>query len=254
MVRWLEKIYNMKILITGGAGYIGTVLVDKLFKHYKNVEVTVYDNLVYKQTTLLNHCSQNNFRFVLGDVQDQFKLGEEVKKHDVIIPLAALVGAPLCERNKNLAYIINYDHIRYIISLLKPEQKIIYPNTNSGYGIGISGEYCTEESLLNPISVYGKTKCLAEYSVLKQGGIALRLATVFGLSSRMRLDLLVNDFVYKAISDKYIVLFEKDFKRNYIHVQDVASTFIYMIDNYEKLKGGVFNVGKCSLMSTDSPS
>lgn len=251
----------MKILITGGAGYIGSVLVDKIFKaaskwdnkihdghpsHYlENLEqVTVYDNLNYKQTTLLNQCYRNNFKFIHGDVRNWEKLLPEVMNHDVIIPLAALVGAPLCERDKINAKAINYEHISKIVATINPsKQKIIYPNTNSGYGIGTKEVFCNENTPLNPISTYGQTKCWAENEVLERGGIALRLATVFGLSPRMRLDLLVNDFVYKAVNDKYIVLFEKDFKRNYIHIQDVALTFIYMINKYDELKGNVFNVG-----------
>lgn len=237
----------MKILITGGAGYIGSVLVNKIFQlnpfPYLQ-QVTVYDNLLYKQNTLLDQCYKNNFKFIYGNVTDKVKLKEEVESHDVIIPLAALVGAPLCKRDPILTTYINQSQIENIVEWCKgTSKKIIYPNTNSGYGIGKTGEYCTEESLLNPISIYGITKCKAEHSILNYGGITLRLATVFGLSPRMRLDLLVNDFVYKAINDHYIVLFEKDFKRNYIHVQDVALTFIYMINNYDKLKGQAYNVG-----------
>lgn len=261
----------MKILITGGAGYIGSVLVNKIFQAASNVDnnktkfknydyydyyshnlygveqVTVYDNLLYKQTTLLDQCYRNNFKFIYGDVRDWNKLLPLVQEHDVIIPLAALVGAPLCERNKKEAIDINRKHILNIVGNIDPsKQKIIYPNTNSGYGIGDKEIYCTEESPLKPISLYGRTKCDAERAVLNRGGITLRLATVFGLSPRMRLDLLVNDFVYKAVNDKYIVLFEKDFKRNYIHVQDVALTFIYMINKYEQFQGQTFNVGLSS--------
>jgi nucleoside-diphosphate-sugar epimerase len=233
----------MNILITGGAGYLGSVLIERLFNNGGVTKLTVYDNLMYNQTSLIHYSWRKNFEFVYGDVRDQEKLSKYVDEADVIIPLAAIVGFPACDRDKDLATAVNYTQVKFICDRIKnTNKKIIYPNTNSGYGIGENGE-CTEESPLNPISHYGVTKVNAEREVLNYGGISIRLATVFGSSPRMRMDLLVNEFVYKALTDKYITIFEKNFIRNYIHIRDVANTFVYMIENYEKLKGDVFNVG-----------
>jgi nucleoside-diphosphate-sugar epimerase len=233
----------MNVLITGGAGYLGSVLIERLFNNGGVTKLTVYDNLMYNQTSLIHYSWRKNFEFVYGDVRDQEKLSKYVDEADVIIPLAAIVGFPACDRDKDLATAVNYTQVKFICDRIKnTNKKIIYPNTNSGYGIGENGE-CTEESPLNPISHYGVTKVNAEREVLNYGGISIRLATVFGSSPRMRMDLLVNEFVYKALTDKYITIFEKNFIRNYIHIRDVANTFVYMIENYEKLKGDVFNVG-----------
>lgn len=231
----------MNILVTGGSGYIGNVLVKELL--CSNHNVTVIDNLMYKQDGLVSLCDYPNFNFVYGDVRDQLLLGSLVEKAEVIIPLAAIVGFPSCERDKQLATDVNYRHIHFIAHNIRNGQKIILPQTNSGYGVGINGE-CTEESPLTPISHYGVTKCAAERVVKDYtDGIVLRLATVFGTSSRMRLDLLVNDFTYKAATDGYIVLFEKDFKRNYVHIKDVAKAFLFMMTNYDKFKKETFNLG-----------
>ena len=232
----------MKILITGGAGYLGSILVETLLRNGGVEKLTVYDNLMYNQTSLVSESWRTNFEFINGDVRNHKKLLPYVKEADVIIPLAAIVGFPACDRDKNLATDVNYKHIEFICKNLIKSQKILYPNTNSGYGIGEDGT-CTEDSPLNPISHYGITKVKAEREVLKAGGISLRLATVFGSSQRMRMDLLVNEFVYKALTDKYITIFEKNFKRNYIHIRDVAYTFVFMMDRYEKYSGEVFNVG-----------
>lgn len=231
----------MKILITGGAGYLGSVITEKLLS--KGYEVTVLDNLMYNQTSSIIFSHNPNFEFIYGDVRDSELLENLVFDFDVIIPLAAIVGFPACDRDKDLATKVNYEHVRYICELVEGTKvRVVYPNTNSGYGIGESGE-CTEESPLNPISHYGVTKVKAESEVLKIGGISVRLATVFGTSPRMRMDLLVNEFVYKALTDKYITIFEKDFVRNYIHIRDVANVFLFMIENYEEHSGEVFNVG-----------
>lgn len=253
----------MRLLVTGGSGFIGSVLIHKLFQaksrffslkesnqidnndpHIINFDkITVYDNLFYKQTSLTEFCYRKDFEFIYGDVRDKNKLKKYIDESDIIIPLAAIVGFPACDKDPELATQINEEHIKFIMENCNNNQKIIFPNTNSGYGSMENGQPCTENSPLNPVSHYGITKVNAEKYVLNYGGISIRLATVFGISQRMRLDLLVNDFVYKAFNDGYIVLFEKDFKRNYIHIQDVALTFIHMIHNYDKLKGQVYNVG-----------
>ena len=229
----------MKVLITGGAGYLGSTLAEHLLQFY---EVTVFDNLLYKQTSLLHLFKNEKFKFVKGDVRDKEQLVSLVKEHDVIIPLAAIVGMPACKANPQLAIDVNYNHIVDIVDVLRADQKLIIPNTNSQYGS--SESIITEESPFNPLSLYAQTKCDAESYVLKNGnGIVFRLATVFGTSPRMRQDLLVNDFVYKSVTDGYLVIFEGHFKRNYIHVLDVARAFEFMIRNYEQCKGQVYNVG-----------
>ena len=233
----------MKILITGGAGYLGSIFTEHLLSQGGITKLVVYDNMMYNQTSLISHTWRSNFEYVYGDVRNKELLKKYVEEADVIIPLAAIVGFPACDRDKELATAINYEHVRYICELVKDKDvKVVYPNTNSGYGIGESG-ICTEDSPLNPLSHYGITKVNAEKEVLSIGGISLRLATVFGSSPRMRMDLLVNEFVYKALTDKYITIFEKDFVRNYIHIRDVAYTFKFMIDRYKKHSGEVFNVG-----------
>ena len=230
-----------KVLITGGAGYLGSVITELLLQDWR--EITVLDNMMYNQTSLINFSHYDNFKFINGDVRDKELLKELVLQNDVIIPLAAIVGFPACERDKELATQINYEHVKFVCDIAKENnKKVVYPNTNSGYGIGENG-VCTEESPLNPISHYGKTKVEAEKEVLGIGGISLRLATVFGTSPRMRMDLLVNEFVYKALTDKSIVLFEKKFVRNFIHIRDVALVFRKMINQYEQWSGRVFNVG-----------
>jgi len=257
----------MKVLITGGAGYLGSVLVGKLlaantqakhtmgtvhigseFNTFANEisvdKLTVYDNLLYRQVCLTDYMYMKDFDFVFGDVRDHEKLLPYIEEADVIIPLAAIVGFPACEKDPRLAKEVNQDQIEFILKHTTSSQRIIYPNTNSGYGLGAGDMFCTEETPLAPISVYGKTKCAAEQMLLDSGrAITLRLATVFGVSPRMRLDLLVNDFTYKAINDGYIVLFEKDFKRNFIHIRDVALTFVYMMNRYNNLVGQPYNVG-----------
>lgn len=233
----------MKILITGGAGYLGSVITGKMLN--SGHKVVVLDKLIFNQTSLLVYTSNPNFKFIHGDVRNEVLLERLCNEVDVIIPLAAIVGFPACDAEPELAKEINFKQIFNIVKFTKGKnKKILYPNTNSGYGIGVGQTECTEESPLNPISIYGSTKCEAE-NFLKSNtdAISFRLATVFGVSSRMRTDLLVNDFTYKAITDKYIVVFEKNFKRNFIHIQDVASVFLFMLENYDLYKGEVFNVG-----------
>lgn len=237
----------LRILVTGGAGYIGSVLIPKLIKLDK-AQVVVYDNLLFRQTSLASLCYKKNLTFVHGDVRDTDKLLTYVKKADVIIPLAAIVGAPACDRDKKLASEVIVDQIKSITDTITSDQIIIFPNTNSGYGVNENG-ICTEDSPLNPVSHYGIEKVKAEQFILKtERGISLRLATVFGVSPRMRIDLLVNDFTYRAVRDGYIVLFEKDFKRNYIHVRDIANAFIFMIKQQldYRVSTGVYNVGLSS--------
>ena len=230
------------ILVTGGAGYLGSVLVSELLNQQH--KVTVVDNFMYNQISLLHLVTNSNLTIIKGDTRDEQLMKSTLKKADIIIPLAALVGAPLCDKDPIAAISTNRDAIQMLVKLSSPNQAIIYPCTNSGYGIGQDNIYCTEESPLRPISLYGKTKVEAEATIMDRGNaVSLRLATVFGVSPRMRLDLLVNDFTYRAFKDKFIVLFEAHFKRNYIHIRDVAYAFIHVINNFDKMKNNVYNVG-----------
>jgi nucleoside-diphosphate-sugar epimerase len=229
-----------KVLITGGAGYLGSVLTEVLLNNGYNV--TIIDNLLYKQTSVAPFTYNKNFNFILGDVTDNTLLKKLVEENDVIIPLAAIVGMPACKSQPELTIKINYEQVKNITKWATKNQMILIPNTNSQYGS--STEIITEDSPFKPLSLYAETKCDAEKSVLDSGnGIALRLATVFGMSYRMRTDLLVNDFVYKAMTDGYLVLFESHFIRNYIHIRDIANTFLFMINNYKKCNNNAYNVG-----------
>lgn len=233
------------VLITGGAGYIGSVLSPFLLE--KGFHVTVIDSLTHKQHSLLPCFSSPNFRFIEGDACQKALIEQEMKKADVIIPLAAVVGAPACDRAPLLAQALNYDAIALLADLVQPHQKIIYPNTNSGYGIGEKGQFCDENTPLHPISLYGKLKVAGEKKLLSTGrAVSLRLATVFGLSPKMRLDLLVNDFTFRACQDRCLILFEEHFRRNFIHVRDIARTFFFAIEHFEEMKGEPFNVGLSS--------
>jgi nucleoside-diphosphate-sugar epimerase len=232
----------MKVLITGGAGYIGSVLTPSLLA--LGHEVTVVDNFLFKQNSLSDCCHYGSFQVVRGDCRDEALMKKLVAKADAIIPLAALVGAPLCDRDPVAARTTNFEAVDMICRLTSTTQRILMPVTNSGYGIGQKGIHCTEDTPLNPISLYGITKVKAEEAILqRENSISFRLATVFGVSPRMRIDLLVNDFVYRAINDRAVVIFEGHFKRNYIHVRDVVRVFIHGLDNFEQMKGRPFNVG-----------
>jgi nucleoside-diphosphate-sugar epimerase len=232
----------MKILITGGAGYLGSVITEKMLN--AGHSVTVIDNLSFNQISPLQFTTNKNYNFIYGDVRNERLLRHEVAIHDVIIPLAAIVGFPACAKDPKLAWEVNFTQIETILDTISDEQIILYPNTNSGYGIGEGQTECTETSPLNPISVYGESKCAAEKLLLEcSSAICFRLATVFGTSTRMRTDLLVNEFVYKAMTDKYITVFEKHFKRNFIHIQDVANVFLWALNNYGKMRHNVYNVG-----------
>lgn len=231
------------VLITGGAGYIGSILTEKLLQN--GYTVTVLDSLIYNQLSLLGFCHNKQFKFVHGDVRNETLLKDLVDESDIIIPLAAIVGMPACKSYPQVAIDVNYKHIVNVLKFAGKNKKIILPNTNSQYGS--STEIITEESPFKPLSLYAETKCDAEKALLdNQNGIALRLATVFGISYRMRMDLLVNDLTYKAITDGYLVLFESHFIRNYIHIRDIANTFLFMIENYDKCNGNAYNVGLSS--------
>ncbi len=232
----------MRVLVTGGAGYLGSVLCEHLLD--EGHQVTAVDNVMYQQNSLFHLCSDKRFQFVTGDVRDEGVMSRLVKNADVVIPLAAVVGAPACDRDPWLARSVNFEAVALVNRLRSSNQLVVYPNTNSGYGTQPGGEMCTEDTPLSPISIYGQTKGEAEMLLLDSPNtITLRLATVFGTSPRMRLDLLVNHFVYEAVTSRYLVVFEKDFKRNYIHIRDVADCFIHAIDNSDRMVGRPYNAG-----------
>tara|TARA_Y100000588_G_scaffold74255_1_gene77087 strand:+ start:678 stop:1634 length:957 start_codon:yes stop_codon:yes gene_type:complete len=234
-----------RILVTGGAGYIGSTLVPKLLG--EGYQVTVVDNLMYNQISLLDCCASRHFEFVDGDVCDASLMKKLLRNTDIIIPLAALVGAPACAKNPTLAERINSHSYSWLTKHISQSQRVIFPTTNSGYGIGDMDAFCTELSPLRPVSVYGQHKVEIEEAFLSQGSaVTLRLATVFGMSPRMRLDLLVNDFVYRALNDGYLILFEEHFRRNFIHVSDVAGAFVFALHNFESMRGEPYNVGLSS--------
>jgi nucleoside-diphosphate-sugar epimerase len=232
----------MNILITGGAGYLGSVMTPHLLS--KGHQVTVLDNFMFRQNSLADCCHYEGFQVVRGDCRDQATVKPLLKKTDIIIPLAALVGAPLCNDDKEAAESINHGAVKTLCELSSSDQRIIMPITNSGYGVGEEGKFCTEETPLRPITLYGKTKVAAEETVLsRDNSVSFRLATVFGMAPRMRLDLLVNDFVYRAVNDRALLIFEGHFKRNYIHVRDIARVFEHAINNFESMKGQPYNAG-----------
>ena len=232
----------MNILVTGGAGYIGSVLVPNLLS--QGHAVTVIDNFMYKQTSLASSIRDVKLSLVFGDVRDESLMEEHLSKADVIIPLAAVVGAPACDNDPIAAQSINKDSILWLLKHLSSQQRILMPTTNSAYGSGDKNNYCDENSPLNPLSLYARDKVTVENALLEfPNATSFRLATVFGISPRMRLDLLVNNFVYRAISDGFVILFEGHFKRNYIHVQDVIQAFNLALNDEKNFKGEIFNVG-----------
>ena len=238
----------MKILITGGAGYIGNILTPLLLQD--NFKVTVFDNLIHRQHGIMENCSNPNFRFIYGDVRVEDVYRKIIQEHDVIVNLAAYVGMPLCDRFPIETKQVNQESAEFLAKTVSPNQLIVHANTNSGYGLGkhVGGQavYCTEETPLNPISLYGKTKCAAERAIMEKGNnTTFRLATVMGVSRKMRMDLMVNDFTYRAWNDKYIVLFESGFLRNFVHVRDVANAICMVMMN-DMFKGNVFNLGNSS--------
>lgn len=232
----------MKILVTGGAGYLGAILVPRLLQ--EGYEVVVLDNFMFNQTSLLDCCIDPKLTVVRGDVRDRTLVQKLLADVQAVFPLACYTGAPLCAKDPWAAQTVSRDAVKMILELRRKEQMIIFPTTNSGYGVGQKGKMCTEETPLNPISYYGQWKVEAEKAILAAGNaITLRLATAFGVSPRMRLDLLVNDFTYRAVFDRFVVLFEPHFKRNYIHVRDVAKAFIHSLKNFDRMKDEPYNVG-----------
>jgi len=231
-----------QILVTGGAGYLGSTLVPELLA--AGHKVTVLDNFMYHQNSLAHVCHHPGFEVVRGDVRVESVVLPLLRKADIVIPLAAYVGAPLCDRDPVGATTINHDAIVTMLKHASKHQRILMPTTNSAYGSGDATHRCTEDSPLRPISLYAIEKVKVEKELMQHpNAISFRLATVFGMSPRMRIDLLVNDFTYRAVHDRFVVLFEAGFKRNYIHVRDVARAFLHGIDHYEKMNGQIFNVG-----------
>lgn len=231
-----------KVLVTGGAGYLGSVLVPALLG--EGMDVRVLDSFAFRQNSLAECCASPAFSVVRGDCRDESALAGAMADRDVLIPLAAVVGAPACRLDATAARTINVDAVRLMLRLRSPRQRVIFPTTNSGYGVGEAGKFCTEDSPLRPISLYGTTKVEAEEAVLEAGGaLTFRLATVFGMSARMRVDLLVNDFVHRAVTDRFVVVFEGHMKRNFIHVRDVARAFLHAMANFDSMQGRAYNVG-----------
>ena len=233
---------NRSVLITGGAGYLGSIMVGELLA--RGFAVSVLDNFMFKQNSLAAHCANPKFTIVNGDARNSDLMKSLLAKADIVIPLAALVGAPICKKDPIGATSTNLDAQMLLLDEVRDDQWLLMPITNSGYGIGEEGKFCTEESPLNPLSLYGRHKVQVENRALeRENSLSFRLATVFGMAPRMRTDLLVNDFVYRAVNDRAVVLFESHFKRNYIHVRDVTRAFIHAIDNFDAMKGGPYNVG-----------
>lgn len=233
---------SCNILITGGAGYLGSTMVPDLLQ--LGHKVTVLDSFMYKQSSLNHVCHHPNFSVVKGDIRIEGVMAPLIKTADIVIPLAALVGAPMCSQDPVGAQTVNHDAIALMLKLLSKQQLVLMPTTNSAYGTGDKNNFCTEESPLNPISLYAKEKVGIEKELMqRENAISFRLATVFGMSPRMRIDLLVNDFTYRAVYDRFVVLFESSFKRNYVHVRDVSRVFQHAIANFDKMKGQIYNVG-----------
>ncbi len=233
---------SYSILVTGGAGYLGSTMVPDLLA--AGHRVTVLDNFLFKQSSLNHVCYHPNFSVVKGDVRVKSIVAPLLKEADVVIPLAALVGAPLCSQDPVGATTTNHDAIAMMLELLSKEQRVLMPTTNSAYGTGDENHFCTEDSPLRPISQYAIEKVAVEKMLMDHpNAISFRLATVFGMSPRMRIDLLVNDFTYRAVYDRFVVLFESHFKRNYIHVRDVSRVFQHALDRYDTMKGQIYNVG-----------
>ena len=235
----------MNILVTGGAGYLGSTMMEYLLGAGHNV--TVIDNFMFGEASLNHFCHYENFEVIHGDVRIKDTIAPLITKADAIIPLAALVGAPLCNKDPIAAKTTNNEAVMTMLNLVSKDQLIIMPTTNSAYGSGDDNNFCTEDSPLNPISSYAIEKVEVEKALMqRENSISFRLATVFGMSPRMRIDLLVNDFTHRAINDKAVVLFESHFKRNYIHVRDVSKAFMFGLEKFENMRGQIYNVGLSS--------
>jgi nucleoside-diphosphate-sugar epimerase len=230
------------ILVTGGAGYLGATLVPHLLQ--AGHAVTVLDSFMFHQASLNHVCHDPRFAVVRGDIRTEGTLAPLLRKADIVIPLAALVGAPMCSADPVGARTVNHDAIEMMLKLMSPQQRVLMPTTNSAYGTGEKDHHCTEDSPLRPISTYAREKVAIEKELMqRENALSFRLATVFGMSPRMRIDLLVNDFTYRAVHDRFVMLFEGSFKRNYVHVRDVARVFLHGIDNFDRMRGQVYNVG-----------
>lgn len=233
---------SFNILVTGGAGYLGSTMVPDLLQ--SGHRVMVLDSFMYKQASLNHVCHHPNFSVVKGDIRIESVMAPLIRQADIVIPLAALVGAPMCSQDPVGATTVNHDAIILMLKLLSKQQMVLMPTTNSAYGTGDQNNFCTEDSPLNPISLYAKEKVGIEKELMqRENAISFRLATVFGMSPRMRIDLLVNDFTYRAVHDRFVILFESSFKRNYVHVRDVSRVFQHGIEHFDKLKGQIYNVG-----------
>jgi len=237
-----------RVLVTGGAGFLGAVLVPLLLQ--ENYLVTVVDNFLYGQTPLLDWCGHPGLTVVRDDIRVKSVIERNLRGQDAIFPLACLTGAPACAQDMTAARTTNLDAIRLLCRLKDPAQLILYPNTNSGYGVGRPGETCSEDAPLQPVSLYGRLKVAAEEAVLQaQGTVSLRLATLYGASPRMRLDLLVNDFTYRAATDGWLVLYEGHFRRSILHVLDAAKVFLWALERLAKgsFAHRVYNVAEANL-------
>ena len=233
---------SFNILVTGGAGYLGSIMVPELVN--EGHKVTVVDNFMYKQSSLNHLCYHPSFSVVRGDVRVEKTVMPLLKKADIIIPLAAYVGAPICSQDPVGSQTVNHDAILMMLKHISKDQRILMPTTNSAYGSGDKNNFCTEESPLHPISKYAIDKMEIEKALMQHpNAISFRLATVFGMSPRMRIDLLVNDFTYRAVMDRFVVLFESSFKRNYIHIRDISRVFSFGIQNFDRMNGHIYNVG-----------
>lgn len=240
----------MNIFITGGAGFVGSVLIPKLIEH--GYKVKVLDNLIYNNgIVLLSYFQNKNFEFYKVDIRDKLRVKELIKKSDIIIHLAAIVGYPACKRNPKVAKEVNLDGTKILNELRSREQVVIFASTSSVYGYQGDNNFCSEQTPLNPLTVYARTKIQAEHILLDKGNVViLRFATGFGLSPRLRLDLLINNFVFLAFTEKKLVVYQKNYRRAFVHVRDMANAFIFSLKNLSKMVNEIYNVGADELNLT----